>query len=347
MAPGLCSDVCDLPEGKRWCVLQTNELQLIKQIKEWTGSRFIGDDCAVLPGGTLVSSDSLVEGTHFCLDWTSLEALGWKSCAVNLSDIAAMAGRATYLTVSLTVSKSMDERAFKQFYTGFAKCASSYRAQIVGGDLTSGPVLVIAVTAMGQVHENGCLRRSGAKPGDVVVATGDFGASAAGLWILQQGSARPDLRRFDYCLERHTRPLPRLCESWALVRKTAERGALMDTSDGLADAATQIARASGVAIELDLESLHVHPQTREVAALAKVDVSEWVLYGGEDYELVATMDAQTWHSWSDKDSHPSVSSNPFHKIGTVTTGNDVTVKLPGRGKQAIDLSKCFQQIGQT
>ena len=108
-------------------MLQTNELQLIKQIKEWTGSRFIGDDCAVLPGGTLVSSDSLVEGTHFRLDWTSLEALGWKACAVNLSDIAAMAGRATYLTVSLTVPKSMDERAFKQFYTGFAKCASSYR----------------------------------------------------------------------------------------------------------------------------------------------------------------------------------------------------------------------------
>lgn len=320
--------------------MQANEWQLIKEIKRWTGSRFIGDDCAVLPGGLLVSSDSLVEGTHFVMDWISARDLGWKACAVNLSDIAAMAGRPSYLTVSLTVPKTMADRQFREFYAGFADCARTYRAQIIGGDLTAGPVFVIAVTAIGHTDESGCLRRSGAKPGDVVVTTGDFGASAAGLWLLTKGLEHEGAKRFAYCLERHLRPQPRLGESWALVRQTGERAALMDTSDGLGDALTQIAQASAVSIELDWQSVKVHPQTEAIATLAGVDLFDWALYGGEDYELVAALPEAIWKKWSSKP------GNPFHKIGTVKSGNDVTVKRPGRANQPVNLSKCFQQIGE-
>jgi thiamine-monophosphate kinase len=317
--------------------LETDEQQLVEQIRRWSGSRFIGDDCAVLPGGLLVTSDSLVEGTHFNLGWTSLRDLGWKSCAVNLSDIAAMGGRARYITVNLTVPPQMKRRQVREFYESFVKCARTYRAQVVGGDLTSGPILVVSATVIGHVHENGCLKRSGARAGDVVVASGDFGASAAGLWVLE--NAQEARGTFAYCLERHLRPIPRLCESWAMVRKTASRGSLMDCSDGLADALVQISRASGVAMEIDIDSLPVHEQSKSAAARAGVDVTEWALYGGEDYELAGTMSPKAWEGWQ------GASDNPFVKIGTVQAGKNVKLLAKGKNAAALDLSKCFQQIG--
>lgn len=119
----------------------TREQVLVKKIKEWTKSSYIGDDCAVLADGKLVTSDTLVEGTHFRLDFTDWRQLGWKSCAVNLSDIAAMAGRPRYLTVALTIPAQIEnlEENLEQFYLGFGQCAKAYGAEIVGGDLTVGP----------------------------------------------------------------------------------------------------------------------------------------------------------------------------------------------------------------
>ena len=130
----------------------TREQVLVKKIKEWTGSSYIGDDCAVLADGKLVSSDTLVEGTHFRLDFASWRQLGWKSCAVNLSDIAAMAGRPRYLTVALTLPATCPdlEQSLEQFYLGFTQCARAFGAEIVGGDLTVGPHFVVNVTAIGE-----------------------------------------------------------------------------------------------------------------------------------------------------------------------------------------------------
>lgn len=316
----------------------TAEQELIESIKTWTDSRFIGDDCAILPGGLLVSSDSLVEATHFMTEWTSFHALGWKSCAVNLSDIAAMAGRARYLTVSLTLPSTISRIELQRFFEGFSQCAREYRAQVVGGDLTSGPTFMIAVTALGHVHENGCLSRNGAKPDDVVVVTGEFGASAAGLWVMK--SRDPDLRKtFSGCVRKHERPLPRLCESWSLVRRTGSRGALMDASDGLGDALAQISRNSGVGMDIDAALIPINDETKEAASLARVDPLDWALYGGEDYELVGTLPREVWQTWDRPD------DNPFVKIGSVKTGNNVTLKTAGGHALPLDLSKCFQQIG--
>jgi thiamine-monophosphate kinase len=293
----------------------TREQVLVKKIKEWTGSSYIGDDCAVLADGKLVSSDTLVEGTHFRLDFTNWRQLGWKSCAVNLSDIAAMAGRPRYLTVALTLPATCPdlEQSLEQFYLGFTQCARAFGAEIVGGDLTVGPHFVVNVTAIGESHESGLLLRSGAQPGDVVVVTGTFGSSAAGLELLLQGDSASLLEGREQLLLAHLEPRPRLAEALALVRLVGSRGALMDASDGLGDALWQIAEQSQVDIEVDLEAIPRSSAMTSFAHASGINPYQWALYGGEDYELVATISESDWL----KAQSLAAESFPFKKIGVV------------------------------
>lgn len=317
--------------------LQTREHKLIEEIKRWTGDAGIGDDCAILPNGHLVTCDTLVEGTHFVTGQIDFADLGWKSVAVNISDVAAMAGRPRQLVVSLTMPKEFPHLDFQKLYQAMIDCARAYRCQIIGGDLTAGPHLVISITCLADVHEQGVLRRSSAKPGHVVVVTGDFGASAAGLRLLQEGNAR----KFAHLYEKHCRPKPRLLEAWALVSKTgAAKASLMDASDGLADALVQISRASGVGMEIDLDLVPIHDQTKEVAKMAGVAPCEWALYGGEDYELVGTVDPMIWHELA-KDAD---SQNLFSAIGTVTDKQTVITKGAGKAKTELDLLHSFQHF---
>ena len=184
---------------------KTAEHRLIEAIKGWAGDHYIGDDCAVLPHQQLLTSDTLVEGTHFVTPLTSWLDLGWKTLAVNLSDIAAMAGRPRFAVISLTLPAHVEHRQLREFYAGLIDCAGAYRTEVVGGDLTRGALMVVTATVLGEAHANGCLRRSGANAGDVVAVSGDFGASAAGLWALQSGAAGYQLVK-----QRHCRPLPLL-----------------------------------------------------------------------------------------------------------------------------------------
>ncbi len=316
--------------------LKTPEHELIEDIREWAGSAYIGDDCATLPGQSLVTADTLVEGTHFLLDLISPAELGWKCVAVNLSDVAAMAGRPRYLMVNLTLPGHFGGKQLREFYLGIVECARQYRTRIVGGDITSGPVLVAALTLIGETHESGCMRRSGAKPGDVVAVTGDLGASAAGLWL-----ARHKTAGFNHCTQAHMQPKPRLCESWALVRKTRGRGALMDSSDGLADALVQISRMSGVGMQIDLQALPIHEETIKAASLAGVDACDWALYGGEDFELVACIPAELWQPWA------GAPDNFFKPIGKVTGDKEISLIGSGGKPRQIDLSRSFQHLGAT
>jgi len=313
--------------------LFTREQLLIESIKEWAGSGLIGDDCALLPNQQIVTSDTLVEGTHFLKGKIGWSELGWKTAAVNLSDIAAMAGRPRHLLFNVTVPEYLHSDQFRQLYQGAVECARTYKSNIVGGDLTHGPILVLSVTVLGDVHERGCLLRSGARPGDALVVTGDFGASAAGLWLIVND--KMDRIGYPRLAQAHFKPEPRLCESWSLVRQTGNRGALIDASDGLADAIVQIARASKVGLQLDLETLPIHDQMKEVARQAGLDPLDWALYGGEDYELVGALPDEIWRAWKE--------DNPFTKIGTVTdTG---VIQLSDRkGALKLDLSRCFEQI---
>lgn len=312
----------------------TAEHRLISAIKSWTGERLIGDDCAVLPGGQLVTADTLVEDTHFLLPDTNLSDLGWKSMAVNISDVAAMAGRPRYAIICLTLPPEFSSAQVEALYKGFVACGNAYRCRIVGGDLTKGPALTISITIIADEHENGVMMRAGAKPGDIIAATGDFGASAAGLWMLQNGQKQPGL-----CLDRHCKPLPRLCESWAVIRNTAGRGAMMDASDGLADALIQIAHQSKTGIELEARDIPIAAETKQVAQLAAAPemALQWALYGGEDYELVACLRPTDWDALSNSP------DNTFHKIGMVTEeASGIMVKMMNGTQETLSLSKTFQ-----
>jgi len=335
----------------------TREQALVKKIKEWSGSTYIGDDCAVLSGGLLVSTDTLVEGTHFRLDFTDWRRLGWKSCAVNLSDIAAMAGRPRYLTVALTLPADTGEENIRQFYSGFVACAKMFNAEIVGGDLTVGREVAINVTVIGDSHEAGLMLRSGAKPGDVVLVTGHFGASAAGLQLLLSGTlSNYAINNYSQLLAAHLEPQPRLSQSWALVRLTAGAGALMDASDGLADALYQIAEQSHVDIDVDMAAIPLSSATSAYASELKKDPLAWALYGGEDYELVATIPA---HLWLEGQSAADGLQFPFKKIGDVIARS---AKVNAQGEDApqirllengavserssgvVDLNNCFKHF---
>lgn len=337
----------------------TREKALVKKIKEWTGSAFIGDDCAVLEAvrsegdatsKMLVTSDTLVENVHFRLDFTDWRALGHKSCAVNLSDIAAMAGRPRYLTMALSLPQAVDEENLRLFYEGFVRCASQFGCAVVGGDLTGGRDVVIAVTAIGESHERGVLTRAGAKPGDVVVVTGRFGASAAGLQLLLHSArSAPVKSRFKSLLDAHFEPQPRLAESHELVELIGSRGALMDASDGLADALVQIADCSHVDMRIDLSAIPVCEQTLAYCEStdATINAINLALYGGEDYELVGTMAASAYAERLQKGDFA------FKKIGVVVErengASSDCVKLfegPGTEQAAgvVNLSNCFEHF---
>lgn len=312
----------------------TREQELVGAIKSWTDSPFIGDDCAVVDDGILLTTDTLVEGTHFLLPLIALRDLGWKSIAVNLSDVAAMAGRPRDLLVSITVPPHMDKAAFTHLYDGMIECSKTYKTQIVGGDLTKGNALTLGITVQGKVHENGCLLRSGAKPGDLVVVTGDFGASKAGLWVLL--NHLDSVNDYPHSIAAHIHPVPRLCESWSMVRRTGSRGALMDASDGLADALSQICRASRVGMDIDLEKLPIDVETVSVAQKAGADPVDWALYGGEDYELVGCIPESQFNGW--------IEDNPLKVIGVVTDSDEINLKSGEKTALQLDLSKCFEQI---
>jgi thiamine-monophosphate kinase len=334
----------------------TKEHSLVQQIKSWTGSNLIGDDCALLPGQQLASTDTLVEGTHFLPSISSYEDIGWKAAAVNLSDIAAMGGIPEHLLVSITLPTVFAKAQFARLYKGIIDCAREHKAAIVGGDLTTGAKLSLSLTVLGRFHENGCLRRSGAQPGDLVIVSGDFGASRAGLWYLQERASRElekneikkdeietiesklTRSRFFRSCDAHRRPKPRLAAGWLLAKSAGSRAAAMDSSDGLADALVQIALSSNVSIEVDLDLLPIHSETREIASLAGADINQWALYGGEDYQLVGCVSEKTWQNWKQD------LSSVFTVVGKVREGLGVKLKIGQKDGPPIELDKSFQQI---
>lgn len=312
----------------------TREQRLIELVKQISKEELIGDDCAVVPGKGLLSSDMLVEGQHFLLPQMNLGDLGWKSMAVNLSDIAAMAGKAEYALVNIALPASLSEEDFIRLYTSINECGSKYGARIIGGDLTASKALVISITVMGSPHPSGAIMRSGAHENNLVLASGDFGASGLGLELILRGEKADS----DAChpLRRHLRPEPRLkeAEELAEISSGCSSRSLMDTSDGLADALLQTAAASGVSIEIDARKIPIHDETKEIAARLNLDPVDLALYGGEDYELLACVPESVWERLSKK-------TNSFKLIGRVGKGNGVSMQTEN-GAVAIEAQRTFQ-----
>lgn len=242
----------------------------------------IGDDAAVVAsprGKLLLCSDAMVEGVHFDLAYASPEDIGHKALACALSDIAAMNGRPLYALFSLAIPQ--ESKFLDGFYRGATALARELGVDIVGGDLSkSKSGIFIDVMCVGE--SSAPRARTGAKAGDLLAVSGFPGASAAGLQALRARiDAAPELRAA------HLRPRPR----FDLLPVLSEAcTAMIDVSDGLASEIHHLARESNVGFELDSTLIPLHPQVRELAQRLQADPLDWALGGGEDYELLVTLD---------------------------------------------------------
>lgn len=265
------------------------EFGLIERIRRTTatgrGVRIgIGDDCAWVEhagASALITTDLLIEHIHFDLKWTSLFDLGYKSLAVNLSDVAAMGGVADYAILSLGIPATFDSKQIDEFYRGFNRLAHRHGVALVGGDTNVADSLIISVCVIGHPTARP-IRRSGARVGDDIYVTGTLGDSALGLALLRKKwpATKPGVIR--KLVARHHRPMPQL-RAGALLARLNIATAMIDISDGLLQDLGHICQASKVGAVIWNENLPISSAYR--ALLGKVG-SGYALSGGEDYELL-------------------------------------------------------------
>lgn len=278
---------------------EVGEFGLIEQLRIRLQQRAgveigIGDDAAVLAplSAPVVTSDALVEGVHFRRDWTTPRALGRKALAVNVSDIAAMGGTPVAAFINLTLCASDDAAWVFALYDGFEDAARAGGFTIAGGDMSRTNCAngtVVGVTLVGNAPRP--VLRSGARAGDVLIVSGPLGESVAGLWLLQNPQSEVDPSTRETLMARHHEPAARIAAIQAALKIENAVHAAMDLSDGLAGDAAHLARASGVALEIDVTALPLSSALMKAAALAAPDAAlqrarDWALYGGEDYELL-------------------------------------------------------------
>jgi thiamine-monophosphate kinase len=244
----------------------------------------IGDDAAWVEnsaGSSLVTADLLIEGVHFNLKWTSLIDLGFKSLAVNLSDIAAMGGTPAYAVLSLGIPGSFDSKDIDDFYNGVNALARPSRVSVVGGDTSLAKSLIVSICVIGHAPHKP-IRRDGARVADDIYVTGTLGDSALGLKLLRDGGGRQRSDSAIQLLARHRRPTPRLVTG-ALLAKERLATAMIDVSDGLLQDLGHICHASNVGAIIHNEHL---PLSSAYRAFACKYGSHHALTGGEDYELL-------------------------------------------------------------
>ena len=254
----------------------------------------IGDDCAVLRPGynqdTLVSTDMLVEGTHFLREDIPPFDLGWKSAAVNLSDIAAMGGKPTGTFLSLALPAGLPVAWIEAFLDGYAELSKRFDVPLLGGDTTASPDRIcINVTVLGECPCGRSRLRSSAAVDDLICVTGPLGDSAAGLKAILEGVERDaDVQTL---IDRHYRPMPRVAEGQEL-RLNLGVHAMMDISDGIGSDLQHILDASEVGAQIDRSAIPLSLSLKRVCARQGWDPLALALGGGEDYELLFTCTRQ-------------------------------------------------------
>jgi thiamine-monophosphate kinase len=243
-----------------------------------------GDDAAIVATGdgrVVASCDVLVEGRHFRRDWASAVDIGHRAAAANLADIAAMGGVGTALLVGLAMPRDTDPRWAEQLAEGIAAECETVGAAVVGGDLSASQIILIAVTALGDLDGRPPVLRSGARPGDVVAMAGRIGHAAAGYTVLSRGFRSPKA-----LVEAYRRPsVPYWAgPAGAVLGATA----MIDVSDGLLADVGHIADASNVGIDIRRDAFPLTQPMRDASAALGVDPYNWVLAGGDDHPIVAT-----------------------------------------------------------
>ena len=280
------------------------EFGLIRQLqRQWPTSSpriltGIGDDAAMLktpPGQQLLlSTDVLIEGIHFDLNYQTPKDLGWRAGVANLSDIAAMGGTPLYLLVSLALPVRVPPRHVRELYRGIQAACHPFNVELIGGDTSSSPSQIfLSLTIMGSVRANRALTRNNAEIGDHIYVTGTLGDANAGLRILQTHSAkrrRPSAVE-TFLIRRHLRPAPRIHVGQLLGNRKLAHAAI-DLSDGLSSDVGHVCKESRVGAEIRATALPLSSQLRAFARRDKRDPMEIALRGGEDYELLFTAPAK-------------------------------------------------------
>lgn len=255
----------------------------------------VGDDAAVLDLGaasgalTVVTTDILIEGTHFRLDLITPYELGWKSVAVNISDIAAMGGTPTWTFAAIGFKPDTDVSFVDLLYLGMNECANRFGSMLVGGDTSAVKAdSVISVCQIGQVEPGFLAVRSGARIGDRILVTGWLGNSRGGLELLLRFGLEEAARLSGWLVSAHFMPMPRVPEARAAV-ETGAVHAMMDISDGLGADLPKLCKASGVGALIHADKLPVSGDLRSTAGMLGINATDLAAGGGEDFELLMTV----------------------------------------------------------
>ncbi len=301
----------------------------------------VGDDAAVLEvtdKQLLVTTDLLVEGVHFDLSYMPLKHLGYKAVMVNLSDVYAMNGNATQITVSIAVSNRFPLEALEELYEGIHLACKGYKIDLIGGDTTSSTTgLLISITAIGEVNKEDVVLRSTAKPNDLLVVTGDLGASYLGLQVLEREKqvfevnpeSQPDLTNYNYLIERQLKPEARKDIVKLLKDLDVKPTAMIDISDGLSSEILHICTQSKVGCNLYEEKLPLDPQVISACEEFELNSTTIALSGGEDYELLFTISQEDF---------PKIKANPHLTVIGHITEENAGVNLVTRANQHIQLT---------
>ena len=286
----------------------------------------IGDDAAVLDltdQKTVISTDLLIEGVHFDLSYMPLKHLGYKSVVVNLSDIYAMNAMATQITVSIAVSNRFPLEALEEFYAGVTLACKMYNVDLIGGDTTSSTKgMLISITAIGQVSDEKLVMRSGSKENDLLVVTGDLGGAYLGLQVLEREKEvfkvdpnnQPDLEPYSYIIERQLKPEARKDIVELLEKLEVHPTSMIDISDGLSSEILHLCSQGDVGCNLYEDKIPLDPTVIAASEEFKMDSTMIALSGGEDYELLFTIDQKEF---------PKIKGNPnLTVLGHITHKNE-------------------------
>lgn len=307
------------------------ERDLIEQIRLLAGPgsadllQGIGDDCAVVAKNAetvwLLTMDTLIESVHFDCSWHPPEKLGRKAVSVNVSDIAAMGGKPVFVLLSLGLPAGFDEQWLARFNAGFTAACREYGCLLIGGDTVCSPEQVaLTITVVGETPFSNVIYRRGAKVGDSIWVSGSLGSAAAGLDLYRSGNRLED-PELQPLLEAHINPGARV-QLAELLGRSGLVNAMMDLSDGLATDLSHLCAQSKVGARIWADKLPCHKALPAAAALLNQDPLDWMISGGEDYELLFTVGpAESEQLLQNTAEHKF----PIQCVGVITPGQGVTL----------------------
>jgi thiamine-monophosphate kinase len=323
---------------------------LIKKFESYTGidksdiTKGIGDDAAVFETEenqlNLVSSEIFLEGVHFDLTYHPFKHLGYKVVTSAVSDVYAMNGSPTQLLVNVALPNAYSVQMVEQLYEGIDAACKDYGIQLTGGDTTaSHQLLAISVTALGSVGKEQIVYRSGAKNSDAVCVSGDLGAALAGLRILMrekkewkekgEDSFQPDLEKYEYVVSKQLVPAARKDIVNLLDENNIRPTSMIDLTQGLISDVRSVAASSNLGVQLHSPAIPIMLDTRNVADEMAEDVDKYAFYGGEDYELLFTLNEKDVNSFSkicDDFTVIGKMTNEFSQI-KINTGENKTIEI--------------------